>query len=56
MHMIRIIWAIAAALVAIWVFFALVRAVGALIHLALVVAIVLIAYGLIANFRKREAE
>jgi UPF0716 family protein affecting phage T7 exclusion len=52
--MARIIWGIVAALVAIWVFFAVVRAVGALIHLALVVAIVLIAYNLIAGLRNRS--
>ena len=52
--MARIIWGIVAALVAVWVFFAVVRAVGALIHLALVVAIVLIAYNLIAGLRNRS--
>src|SRR5205823_3803125 len=48
-NMARIIWGIAAALVAIWVFFAVVRAVGALLHLALVVAIILIAYNLLSG-------
>ena len=51
--MARIIWGIAAALIAIWVFFAVVRALGALIHLALVVAIVLIAYSLFSGLRRR---
>jgi hypothetical protein len=54
MSMARIIWGIVAALVAIWVFFAVVRAVGALVHLALVVAIVLIAYNLIVGLRRRS--
>jgi hypothetical protein len=54
MNMARIIVGIMAALVAIWVFFAVVRAVGALMHLALVVAIVLIAYNLIAGLRRRS--
>jgi hypothetical protein len=52
--MARIIWGIVAAIVAIWVFFAVVRAVGALVHLALILAIILIAYNLLSGLRNRR--
>jgi hypothetical protein len=51
--MARFIWGAAAFLVAIWVVFALVRAVSAFIHLALVVAIILVAYNLFISLRNR---
>ena len=52
--MARFIWGAALLLVAIWVFFALARAVSAFIHLALVVAIILVAYNLLTSLRHRR--
>jgi hypothetical protein len=45
-----------AILIAIWVFFAVVRAVSAFAHLALILAVILIAYGLVMSIRKRSDE
>lgn len=50
----RVIWTVAAILVAIWVFFAVVRALGALVHLALIVAVILVAYTLFSGLRNRS--
>lgn len=49
----RVILSIAAVLIAVWVVFAVLRAVSGLIHLALVLAIVLVAYNLISGLRNR---
>jgi hypothetical protein len=49
----RVILGIAAVLIAVWVVFAVLRAVSGLIHLALVLAIVLVAYNLISGLRNR---
>jgi hypothetical protein len=49
----RLIIGIAAALVALWVVFAVFSAVRGLIHLALVIAIVLVAYNLLTTLRRR---
>jgi len=54
--MVRLIWSAAAVLIGLWVFFAVLRAVGAIIHLVLVVAIILVAYNLITAFRNRSTE
>jgi hypothetical protein len=50
-----LLWA-AAILIGIWVFFAVLRALSAFIHLALVVAVIVIAYGLIMAIRRRATE
>jgi hypothetical protein len=52
--MARIVWGIIAVLVAVWVAFAVLRALGGLIHLALVVAIAIVAYNLISGLRRRN--
>lgn len=52
--MARIVWGIIAVLVAVWVAFAVFRALGGLIHLALVVAIAIVAYNLISGLRRRR--
>jgi len=54
MTMVRIICGVVAVLVAIWVVFAVLRALGGLIHLALVVAIVLVAYSFYTSLRNRS--
>ncbi|HVC80080.1 MAG TPA: hypothetical protein VNL35_06205 [Chloroflexota bacterium] len=51
--MVRIICGVVAVLVAIWVVFAVLRALGGLIHLAMVVAIVLVAYSFYNSLRNR---
>jgi len=48
------LWGIVAVLVAAWVVFAVLRALGGLIHLALVVAIAIVAYNLISGLRRRN--
>ena len=53
MSMVRIICGVVAVLVAIWVVFAVLRALGGLIHLALVVGIVLVAYSFYTSWRNR---
>jgi hypothetical protein len=52
--MARIILGIVAMLVAVWVVFAVFRALGGLIHLALVVAVAVVAYNLISSLRRRN--
>jgi hypothetical protein len=52
--MARLVWGIIAVLVAVWVAFAVLRALGGLIHLALVVAIAIVAYNLISGLRRRN--
>ena len=52
--MVRIVLGIVAVLVAVWVVFAVLRALGGLIHLALVLAIAVVAYNLISNLRRRN--
>jgi hypothetical protein len=52
--MARIVLGIVAVLVAMWVVFAVLRALGGLIHLALVLAIVVVAYNLISSLRRRN--
>ena len=52
--MARIFWGIVAVVVALWVIFAVFRALGGLIHLALVVAIVLVAYNFYTSLRDRD--
>jgi Flp pilus assembly protein TadB len=51
--MVRIICGVVAVLVAVWVVFAVLRALGSLFHLALVVAIVLVAYSFFNSLRNR---
>ena len=50
----RVILGIVAVLVALWVVFAVFRALGGLIHLALVIAVVVVAYNLISSLRRRN--
>jgi hypothetical protein len=50
----RIILGIVAVLVAVWVVFAVFRALGGLIHLALVVAVAVVAYNLYTSLRRRN--
>lgn len=54
--MARFIFGAIALLVAIWVFFAVVRAVSAFVHLALVVGIILVIIGLISAIRRRASD
>jgi hypothetical protein len=49
----RLILGVAAVLVAVWVVFAMFNAVRGVIHLALVIAIVLVAYNLLTTLRRR---
>jgi hypothetical protein len=50
----RVILGIVAVLVALWVVFAVFRALGGLIHLAMVIAVVVVAYNLISSLRRRN--
>ena len=52
----RFLLGIVAVLIAVWLIFAVFSAVKGLIHLALVVAILLVAYNLIVGFRRRWDE
>jgi Family of unknown function (DUF5670) len=49
----RVLFGIAAFLIAVWVIFAVFSAVKGLMHLALVIAIVLVAYNLFNGLRRR---
>ena len=49
----RFLLGVAAVLIAVWLIFAVFSAVKGLIHLALVVAILLVAYNLLMGFRRR---
>ena len=51
--MTRFIVAVVALIVGIWVLFAVIRAVSAFIHLALILAIIVVALGLINAIRHR---
>lgn len=54
--MARLLLGAAAILIGIWVFFAVVRAVSAFIHLALILAVILIAYSLVTSIRRRRSD
>jgi hypothetical protein len=49
----RLLLGIAAVLIAVWVVFAVFSAVRGVVHLALVIAILLVGYNLLTSFRKR---
>jgi O-antigen ligase len=52
----RFLLGIVAVLVAVWLIFAVFSAVKGLIHLALVIAILFVAYNLLMGFRRRWSE
>jgi uncharacterized membrane protein len=52
----RFLLGVVAVLIAVWLIFAVFSAVKGLIHLALVVAILLVAYNLLMGFRRRWDE
>jgi hypothetical protein len=49
----RLLLGIAAVLIAVWVVFAVFSAVRGVVHLALVIAILLVGYNLLTSFRNR---
>lgn len=53
--MARFLLGAAAILIGIWVFFAVMRALSAFVHLALIVAIIFIAYSLVTSMRRRSS-
>jgi len=54
--MVRFLLGAAAILIGIWVFFAVMRALSAFIHLALIVAVIFIAYSLVTSIRRRSSQ